>query len=483
MPGDAVTALNSSHQRYCTLVWGLEGRGADQYQALHDVVARIELRQGREDLAVAAFDLRGPRRHHGSERAVAAAAMAALTGAGASGVAAGVGSGRLVSWAACVEARRRGDIVVIAPRDTLAIRSRLPVSILADPGGPVAVPRATLEVVERLGLSNLAAVATVSAGEMTERFGAVGRRIWDVAMGHEDQIASAGSPAAPIIVHRHLDTAIDRLEDLLALARELAEELGHRLARRGEIVTALGVVMETDHGERIERVWIHGEGLGVSAMLDRIRWGIQGWQAGPVVRMSLAAEQVVAATGHQPDWWGGRAESDRRAEEAVARVAGLLGVGSVTRARWQGGRDPVLAYRRTIPDASEGLVAPALDQPVALEVPRRESLTAPWPGALPAPSPAVVDDPARQIRLLDADGAVVVVSGRGEVSGAPVRMLIEGEPERRIAFWCGPWPIEERWWRPRDRRRLARLQILTADGEAFLVHVEGGAWWLRGRYR
>lgn len=459
--------------RWCTLVWDPRGREAEQLQALHEVVARIEIREvGPRDVMVV-FDLQGPRRRHGGESEVITAVTRAVRETGGTRIGAGVGSGRLVSWAAGLEARHRGGRIVIPAGDTDRVRERLPVRVLADPAAPGAVPLAVVEVLERLGLERLGAVAALSAGEMTARFAAVGRHLWDLATGVEGPVAPVSIPERPLEVERLLDDPVEQVEALVFLARGLAEEVCDRLGRRGEIATGIAVVFETEHAERIERSWFHAEGLGVSAMVDRVRWGVQGWRAGPVVVMRLIVEEVVAARGHQPDWWGGRAHQDRRAEEAVARVVGLLGVGSVTRARWQGGRDPVTAYDRCPPSAGD------LEE----SAPGRSEPAAPWPGALPAPSPAQVHDPVRGIRVLDAAGEMVGVSGRGEMSRPPARLLIEGEPEREVVVWFGPWPVEERWWRPESRRRLARLQVVTADGEAFLIQVEAGAWWLRGRYR
>jgi protein ImuB len=54
---------------------------------------------------------------------------------------------------------------------------------------------------------------------------------------------------------------------------------------------------------------------------------------------------------------------------------------------------------------------------------------------------------------------------------------------REVVAWAGPWPLEERWWRPMEHRRQARLQLVTADGSALLVHLQHQLWWLRAEYR
>jgi protein ImuB len=42
--------------------------------------------------------------------------------------------------------------------------------------------------------------------------------------------------------------------------------------------------------------------------------------------------------------------------------------------------------------------------------------------------------------------------------------------------------VEERWWDDAGHRRRARFQLLTADGVARLLTVEGGRWWLTAVY-
>jgi protein ImuB len=53
---------------------------------------------------------------------------------------------------------------------------------------------------------------------------------------------------------------------------------------------------------------------------------------------------------------------------------------------------------------------------------------------------------------------------------------------QRVVAWAGPWPVEERWWNPDSTRRLARFQLVGADGNAWLLLVEDGRWWTEARY-
>jgi protein ImuB len=64
-----------------------------------------------------------------------------------------------------------------------------------------------------------------------------------------------------------------------------------------------------------------------------------------------------------------------------------------------------------------------------------------------------------------------------------------GERVFEVAAHAGPWPVEERWWDPARRRRVARLQVLVRPvgrgdeaGHVLLLVLESGAWSLLARY-
>jgi protein ImuB len=100
---------------------------------------------------------------------------------------------------------------------------------------------------------------------------------------------------------------------------------------------------------------------------------------------------------------------------------------------------------------------------------------------LPPPSPAEVHPEPVAAEVRDARGQPVSVSGRGMASGAPAVLRVDGV-ETPIVAWAGPWVVDERWWDTARHRRLARFQLLTADGVAHLATVERRQWWLVARY-
>jgi protein ImuB len=158
------------------------------------------------------------------------------------------------------------------------------------------------------------------------------------------------------------------------------------------------------------------------------------------------------------------------AYRALVRVQGLLGPEAVQMPMLSGGRGPAERIRFT----------PLGDEPVPRADPRQ-----PWPGQLPEPSPTVLlDDP---VELVDADGNPVRVTARGLFSTDPSR-LVAGKKGRdgRLAWWAGPWSVDERWWDPQRAKagRTARAQVLldTEPAQALLLCYRQRRWYLEGIY-
>jgi protein ImuB len=359
---------------------------------------------------------------------------------------------------------------VVAPGASARFLARCPIEVLDRPE--------LAGLLRRLGIATLGALAAMSRNDLVARFGPEGASAHLLANGCDDRPLEARAVPPELAVAIELDPPASRIDQVAFAAKMLADGLHQELAARGLACTQVAIEAETESGERRCRLWRHQGALSAAAVAERVRWQLDGWLHAPsaptsgICRLRLIPDEVTADRGRQLGFWGGQTDSDDRALRALVRLAAHLGRDAVL--------VPVPAGGRGI-DARHGLVP--LD---SVDVLGRLDTTptvppGPWPGQLPAPSPAIVYPQAIEVAVLDADGLPVTVSGRGELSAAPQRWVIDGR-SRAVAAWAGPWCVEERWWDARRSRRHARLQLVAGDGMAAVVTRESGAWWWEATY-
>jgi protein ImuB len=450
----------------------------DVVQAVAHLVPRVEITEP----GTLTFVARGPARYFGGEaamartvvRAAAAAMGVSLAAVGSLGL--GVADGR---FAAGIAARRsaaqgRAMVVPAGGAATAQFLAGLPVQLLVEVAG---VPPEFVHLLHRLGVHHLGALAALPEADVLARFAAMGLFAHRLAGGGDDRLPGTHDPPAGLQVQRVFDQPVHHSDALVFVARQLADELVSTLSADGRVCTRLVVVAETEHSEQSERVWYRSSGLSAAAMVERVRWQLDGWAStdqltAGVTLLRLDPVEVRSDDGVQLGLWGGRTQADEWAVRAVARLVALAGEQQVLVPAVAGGRQPLDAHS-WVPAVTTDLSEPGE---------RLAASEAPWPGSLPAPSPAVVHVDAREIQVLDSNGMPVRVSGRGAVS-APPATVQTGSVAEEVHSWAGPWPIDERWWDATRARRVARFQVLTRSGRLLLLAVERGRWWLCADYR
>jgi len=491
-------------------------------RAFERVVAAVEALTPRVEVAepgTCAFPTRGPSRYWGGDEALADRARSLVLEALAEGGFGDGGSCRVAvadgPFAAALATRAAAEhpvrpVRVVERGTTAAFLAPLPVDVLAGGAGGSGpdVPE-LVDVLARLGLRTLGAVAALPAADVVGRFGAEGRRVHRLASGLDDRPPATRGLPPDLVVEAELDPPAERVDVAAFQGKALADELHHRLDKRGLACTRVVITLETEHGERLERVWRHEGALGAGAVADRVRWQLDGWlgadarsRATGVERptagislLRLAPEEVVPAGDRQDAFWGGGRGEAERAARAFARVQALLGPGSVSVVEAQGGRNPAdalalvpaeavdLLDRGPVLEATLGTSGAApLDPPARRSAGGGRDGAPPWPGRLPTPSPAMVHPDPVAAEVQDEQGRAVAVSGRGQVSAGPSRLSVQGGPWQALVAWAGPWPVDERWWDRRSRRRQARFQVLDEAGVARLVALEEGRWWILATY-
>ncbi|MEV7122207.1 DNA polymerase Y family protein [Kitasatospora griseola] len=342
----------------------------------------------------------------------------------------------------------------------------------AHPVGEVA-PAKLADLLVRLGVATVGALAAMPAGPVADRFGAAGTAAHRLARGLQARPVVPRPPGADLDAEARFDEPRTTAEPMVFAALGLAERLHANLAAAGLGCARFAVEVECADGTEASRTWQHEGQLSAPAVAERVRWQLQAWQqqarftadSGGVTVLRLVPDGLYADAGRQLSLLDGDREARERMERAAARVQALLGHGGVVTAQMAGGRGPgEQAVRTPVGDAHQERRAPG-----------------PWPGRLPAPSPVSVPPAPEQVRLLDADGQTVQVTARAEVVSRPVLLVLRGR-SLQVAAWAGPWPATERWWDAADAVRAARLQVTADAGAALLLTVAGGRWYLEGAY-
>jgi protein ImuB len=374
-------------------------------------------------------------------------------------------------------------------------------------------------LLRRLGLRSLGAFGALGPGDVASRFGTDAVLAHRLARGLDPRPPVRRYPPAELAVEQELDPPVGRIDAAAFAARALAERLHAVLTAHGLSCTRLGVGAHTVAGEELHRVWRCAEPLTPSGTVDRVRWQLDSWLvrggSGAVCRLRLVPEETVAAGALQLGLWGDVGEADERAGRALVRVQAMLGPEAVVTAVLGGGRDPAERIRlvpwgddraeaadpnravpRASPDGAGGAGGTAAEvvgpdaqatQPDLPDPARRSGRAVvrepppPWPGRLPAPSPAVVPPDPLPAELRDAAGRPVHLTAPDLLTGAPHTLAVDGGTPGEVRGWAGPWPVWRRWWAP-DGDAGSRLQVVGADGAAFLLLVADGRWWVTGVY-
>ena len=431
---------------------------------------------------VCAIATRGPARYFGGEAELARELAEAVSQSGV-GCQAGVADGL---FAAGLAARAGPTGLLVPPGETPEFLARLPVAVLGMPE--------LCELLPRLGIETLGQLAALPAAEAASRFGPVGELASRLARGLDPRPLIPRPPAADLSVELEFDPPAEQSEPVVFAAKTLADQMHDRLAGAGLACVRVRVHVRCADGRELSRLWRHDGLLSALAVAERVRWQLDGWrgarpdggrpgggrgpddsggQAEPaepgtagITLLRLIPDQLVRATGRQLALWGDAVPSDRVARAAM-RVQAMLGHAHVRAPALTGGRSP----------ADQVQAVPFGDAPGPARPADR-----PWPGQLPAPSPATGFPAPLAASVTDSSGHPVCVSGRVQLSAPPAWLSADGGPARAVTAWAGPWPVTERWWDPPHARRQARFQLVTEDGTAWLAALQDGRWLVAARY-
>lgn len=411
---------------------------------------------------MAAIRAGGPARYYGSEELAAESLLEHLDDLGVPGAHIGIADG---PFAAELAARRGGARVSVIPEGgSPAYLAPLPVSLLGMPSLGM--------LLRRLGLPNLGAFAALPLTEVRDRFGAEGAAAHRLAAGLDGRRVIPRIPPDELEVEVHFEPPLDRVDQVTFGFRSAADRFIERLSGLRLVCTALRIEVTSETGEVSSRTWLHPRSFQASEVVDRVRWQLQGIGSidsglrSAVNRVRVVPHSVDETAHHEPGLWGGG--PDAALHHSLSRVQSMLGHTAVATFSIGGGR--LLADRQVlVPWGDREQTARPADRP--------------WPGALIGLPPSTVFPRRLPCTVLTPDGSPITVDDRGALRGPPARFAAPGSGRPQpVRSWAGPWPLDERWWDADAARMLNRFQLITADGEAWLVLLEAGECFVEARY-
>lgn len=461
--------------------------------AIEETVPAVEpIRPG-----LCAIRARGPARYYGGEAEAGRALLEVLHTHGLTEARIGIADGRFAA-----EQAARGELLPGQQRSEQLAGDRA-LSIVptgSSPAflAPLPVVRAAgaelSDVLLGLGIRTLGDLAALPAGVVSERFGPAGAAAHRLA-GATDSTGTAAEAVRPRPRARDLAVVIDadppiELVDQLAFTSSAqAERFVQQLAEERLVCTELTIELTDDTGAVHERSWAHPRQFTAADVVNRIRWQATSLQralergGAGIAHVRISPQRTDQAAHHEPGLWN--TGPDERIHHHLSRVQTLLGHEAVASPRVAGGRDAA-ARQRLVPwgteDAGSGVPRTTGGSPRRA---RPADAVAPWPGHLPAPYPSIVLGPREPVELLDSDGRSVGIDDEDLLAVDPG--WFRASPHDRptaVQAWSAPWPLRQHWWGEADSPagELHRLQVVLADGNAWLLAHTRDGWYAEGKY-
>jgi protein ImuB len=194
---------------------------------------------------------------------------------------------------------------IVPPGDAPVFIAPLPVDVLAalvhDAPADGDLDR-LLDLLRRLGVRTLGRLAALPERQVLDRFGTLGAWAHRAARGAGDRPLVAVTLPEDLGEQTGLDPPIGNAEAVAFVARGLADRLVGRLVRLGLSCRVVRVTATTAHGEEHVRDWRLSDGATAAALVDRVRWQLDGWLAGSdtdahptagIARLSLDPLELV----------------------------------------------------------------------------------------------------------------------------------------------------------------------------------------------
>jgi protein ImuB len=435
---------------FATLLVGDPGEEARRFEAVIGVIENLVPRVEVVTPGLVFVPIAGALRFYGGETALAgrlADELSDLTGKARGGqVLIGVADGPFAArWAAATT--RVGSPQIVT--DTIAFLSCLDLAALRE--GLDA--EELIDTFRWLGVSTLGELSRLPREALATRFGNPGLLAHRLASG-EDRPVDPREIAPDLAVDAGFEDPLESLDAVAFAARALSERMLRGLRSAGVAPHRVVILAVSATGIERERVWRSADPFTEKALSDRVWWQLRAWVEADGIPGGISRLRIAPADLSDEGRQLGLLQDETskiEAERALARAQALLGPDGVVQGRAQGGRMP-----------HERVSWSRWSEP---PVDRERDPTAPWPGATPAPSPALVPPRLQPLDVEWDDGMP-----------ARVRLGTRWEP---VLTWSGPWRLSGRWWV--GEGDADRYQLVTSAG-ALLCVVSGGHAFLAGIY-
>ena len=336
------------------------------------------------------------------------------------------------------------------------------------------------------GVTRVSDLAALPRHLVIERFGAFGKRIFDLGVGYDfGRIAKRESKKIDQL-RVEFDPPAYLAETIVFTMRKGVSELFATLGREGLYPLRIRVVFETETAECISRIWSSSVPISSQFLLSWSRWQLDAWtQPGSgakepprsgVIYCDIEVLDITASPATQLDLYALALHPEERVLRAIERARAKLGDGAIKVPRPGSGRSPkdqfkMISWQLELFDETGEKKTQLAD-------------SEPWPGRIPDPAPSLVFDPMVPVEIFGLHGVAVCVGGNGEFNTDPEVILARGvfDKPKKISRVLGPWPMTEKWWDPNRNRRLARVQVISEDGVAMIAVLEHSKWYLEAVY-
>jgi DNA polymerase-4 len=214
------------------------------------------------------------------------------------------------------------QVLLLPPGREADFLAPFPVDLLA-------LDEETARRLRLLGIHTLGQLAALPAAALVDQFGWAGRRLHQLARGHDERPLLPHCSEAMEAVARQLDGPVSDWIVLGSVLQAMALELADRLQARGQVARELWLVLHLEDGTtREERIVMRrpsGDPGRLAGVLNELLMRLEVRQA--VIELEACLTGLVPARGQQLDLFVHEGGQEGRLREALKDLLGRYGPG------------------------------------------------------------------------------------------------------------------------------------------------------------